>query len=147
MAGYLDHYGEGYEKGARRKKLVVIAVVAVVSVVSGLYFGLRNYRQKAKVEEFVELLRKHDYTGAYRMWGCTDAKPCRDYPLNRFMEDWGPQSANAQIPSFHITKSRSCGTGVIVMVNLGPNRDEKFWVEGSEMTIGFSPWSVCPPSR
>ena len=144
MSGYLDHYGEGYENRARRKKLTVIAVLAVVFVGGGLYFGLRNYREKAKVEEFVELLRKHDYTGAYRMWGCTDSKPCPDYPLKRFMEDWGPQSSNAQIPSFHITRSRSCGSGVIVNVNLGPNRDERLWVEDRDLTIGFSPWSVCP---
>jgi hypothetical protein len=144
MAGYLDQYGAGYEKSAKRKKLILIVALVVVFGGGGLYFGFRNYKQKAKVEEFVELLRKHDYAGAYRMWGCTDTKPCPDYPLKRFMEDWGPQSPNAQIPSFQITKTRACGSGVIVNVSLGPNRDERFWVEGSEMTIGFSPWSVCP---
>jgi hypothetical protein len=141
MSGFLDHYGEGYEQRAKRKKLI-IAVVLIVIIGSGtLYLLLRNHRQKAEVTQFFELLQKHDYVNAYRMWGCTEAKPCPDYSFNKFMDDWGP---NAQIASFHISKSRSCGSGVIITVNLGGNREERLWVESSQMTIGFSPWSVCP---
>jgi hypothetical protein len=109
----------------------------------GLYFGFRNYRQKSRIKEFVELLQKHDYTTAYSLWGCTETKPCKDYAYNRFLGDWGPQSPVGQIASFEITKARACGSGVIVNVDFG-NREERFWVEGSEMTIGYSPWSVCP---
>lgn len=144
MAGYLDHYGEGHDKRAKRNKLIMIVVLLVVFGGGGLYLGLRNYRQKSKVKQFVELLQKRDYTGAYGLWGCTESKPCPDYPINKFMEDWGPKSANAQIASFDVTKSRSCGSGVIVTVDLGQNREERFWVENKDMTIGYSPWSVCP---
>jgi hypothetical protein len=144
MSGYLDHYGEGYEKRAKRKKLIVAIVLIAVIGGGGLYFGLRNFRQKAKVTEFLELLQKREYAASYKLWGCTDATPCPDYPLNKFMEDWGPNSRNAQIASFSISKSRSCGSGVIVDVDLGRNREERFWVEGPQMTIGFSPWPVCP---
>ena len=54
------------------------------------------------------------------------------------------ESKYAQIASFDIAKSKACGSGVIVTVDLGQNREERFWVEGSEMTIGYSPWQVCP---
>lgn len=145
MSGYLDRYGEGHEQRAKRTRLIVAAVLIVVLGGGGLYIGFRNYRQKARVKQFVQLLQTHDYSGAYRLWGCTEAQPCKDYPFNKFMEDWGPQSPHAQIPSFQITKTKACGTGVIVNAELGPNRPERFWVEGSEMTIGYSPWSVCPP--
>jgi hypothetical protein len=144
MPGYLDHYGEGHEKRAKRTKLIVAIALIVVLGGGGLYLGLRNFRQKAQVRQFIQLLQMHDYAGAYRLWGCTEVKPCRDYPFDKFMEDWGPKSANAQIASFSITKSRACGSGVIVTVNLGQNREERFWVESSEMSIGYSPWSVCP---
>jgi hypothetical protein len=60
------------------------------------------------------------------------------------MADWGPKSKYAQIASFDITKSRACGSGVIVTVDLGQNREERFWVETADMTIGYSPWTVCP---
>jgi hypothetical protein len=144
MPGYLDHYGEGYEKGHKRKKLIAVVALLVIVGGSALYLTLRNFRQKAKVTEFVELLQKRDYSAAYRLWGCTEAKPCPDYSFQRFMDDWGHKSQNAQIASFHISRSRSCGTGVIVTVDFGANREERFWVESNEMTIGFSPWSVCP---
>ena len=145
MAGYLDRYGEGYEQRAKRRRLIV--VVALIAIVGGggLYLGLRNYRQKARIRQFVELVRKQDYTGAYGLWGCTETKPCPDYSYNKFMEDWGPRSAHAQIASFEISRSRACGSGVIVNVKFGGKRQERFWVEGREMTIGYSPWSVCPP--
>jgi len=144
MSGYLDHYGEGYEHRAKRTRLIVAVVLIALFGAGGVYLALRNYRQKAQVKQFVELLQQHDYTGAYRLWGCTEAKPCPDYPYKTFMEDWGPQSKYAQIASFNIAKSKACGSGVIVTVDLGQNREERLWVESSEMTIGFSPWSVCP---
>jgi len=144
MPGYLDRYGEGHEQRARRNRIIIIVVISVIVGGGGLYLGLRNFRQKSKIKQFVELLQKKDYADAYRMWGCTDSKPCPEYPYDKFLEDWGPKSSNAQIASFEITKSRSCGSGVIVTVDFGQKREERFWVEGSEMTIGFSPWSVCP---
>src|SRR5881628_1980626 len=144
MAGYLERYGEGLEQRARRKRRIIAAILIVIVGGGGLYLFLRNYRQKAQVKQFVELLQKQDYPGSYRLWGCSETTPCPDYPFNKFMEDWGPQSRYAQIDSFQITRSRACGSGVIVSVDLGHNRVERFWVEGSEMTIGFSPWPVCP---
>ena len=143
MAGYLDRYGEGHEQRAKRNKLIIIVVVAIILGGGGLYFGFRNYRQKSRIKEFVALLQKHNYTSAYSLWGCTETKPCKDYAYNRFLSDWGPQSPNAQIASFEITKARACGSGVIVNVDFG-KREERLWVEGSEMIIGYSPWSVCP---
>ena len=85
-----------------------------------------------------------DYNSAYRLWGCTETKPCPDYPFNKFMDDWGPKSKYAQIASFKIAKSRACGSGVIVTLDLGQNREERLWVETADMTIGYSPWTVCP---
>jgi hypothetical protein len=144
MSGYLDHYGEGHEQRAKRTKvLVAIGLIVLIGAVAG-YLALRNHRQKAQVGKFIELLQKQDYAGAYRLWGCTEAKACPDYPFNRFLEDWGPQSKNARIDSYSISKSRACGSGVIVTVDLGQGREERFWVETSEMTIGYSPWTVCP---
>ena len=144
MSGYLDHYGEGDEKRAKRNRLILILTLAAIIISGSLYFGLRNYRQKSRIKQFVELLQRRDYTAAYGMWGCTETTPCKDYPLSKFMEDWGPQSPNAQIPAFEITRSRSCGSGVIITVNLGGKREKRFWVESRDMVIGYSPWSVCP---
>jgi hypothetical protein len=64
------------------------------------------------------------------------------------MKDWGPQSEHADAKSFHITKTRSCGSGVIVTVdsNKGANpQEDKLWVQRDDLTIGFSPLPGCPP--
>jgi hypothetical protein len=144
VPGYLDHYGEGDEKRSKRIRLILTVAVSVLVIGGGLYLGFRNYRQKARVTEFAGLIGKHDYGAAYGLWGCTEANPCKDYPYNKFMEDWGPQSPYAQISSFEISRSRACGSGVIVTANFNGNHEERFWVEGRDMTIGYSPWSVCP---
>jgi hypothetical protein len=77
------------------------------------------------------------------MWGCTDSKPCRDYPFTDFMRDWtGPYSGNPV--NYRITKSRSCGSGVILTVEVGKSEPEKLWVQRNDLTLGYSPWPGCP---
>jgi|SRR6185295_9311544 hypothetical protein len=147
MAGYLAHYGAGEEQ---REKLIRRLVVSLILLaISGalLYFFLKNYRQEQQGARFFQLLDKHDYKAAYTLWGCSEDKPCRDYPYKTFMEDWGPESSRANINSFHIRKSRACGSGVILTVDFGKNQEEKLWVERDGLTISFSPWPGCPSGR
>ena len=147
MPGYLANYGAGDEQ--REKLIRRLIAAAVIIVVAGgiLYFFLKNFRQEQQARRFFELLEKHDYKSAYALWGCTDANPCRDYPFKSFMDDWGPQSQRGDIASYHIKKSRSCGSGVILTVDFGKGAEEKLWIERRDLTIGFSPWPGCPPGR
>ena len=147
MPGYLANYGAGDEQ--REKLIRRLIVAAVIIVVAGgiLYFFLKNFRQEQQARKFFELVEKHDYKAAYELWGCTDAKPCRDYPLRNFMDDWGPKSPHADVSSYHIRRSRSCGSGVILTVDYGKNLQDKLWVERDDLIIGFSPWPGCPPGR
>lgn len=148
MAGYLANYGAGEEQ---REKLIrrLIAGAVVVVIAGGiLYFFLKNFRQEHQARNFFEFLEKHDYKAAYTLWGCTDAKPCRDYSFQNFMDDWGPKSPHADVSSFRIKKSRSCGSGVILTVDYGKGQEpDKLWIERGDLTIGFSPWPGCPPGR
>ncbi|HKX00447.1 MAG TPA: hypothetical protein VJN43_22100 [Bryobacteraceae bacterium] len=162
MGGYLANYGAGDEAREKRTRGLLI-VAGVIVVVGGLYLLtfktpileryirvvqiLKNHRQERAIQAFFDLLRKQDYRGAYALWGCTDAKPCRDYPLTSFMEDWGPKSARTSAANYRITKSRSCGSGVIMTVDASGRPEEKLWVEKDDETIGFSPWPGCPPGR
>lgn len=147
MSGYLAHYGAGEEQRERLIRRIVVSVL-VLAVTGGiLYFFLKNYKQENQARTFFGLLEKHDYKGAYAVWGCTDATPCRDYSFNTFMEDWGPKSPRADISSYSIRKSRSCGSGVILTVDFGKGQQEKLWVERRDLTIGFSPWPGCPPGK
>lgn len=150
MAGYLDHYGAGEERREKTiKRLVLIAVVVIVAA-GVLFLIFKNYRQERQVNRFFDLLAHQDYQSAYALWGCTAANPCRDYPLAEFMKDWGPQSEHADPKSFHITKTRSCGSGVIVTVDSRKDagtREDKLWVQRDDLTIGFSPLPGCPQGQ
>ncbi|MGH9721336.1 MAG: hypothetical protein ACRD8O_14080 [Bryobacteraceae bacterium] len=142
--GYLDHYGERDARREKHWKRFWLGLIVLIVVSISAFLLLRNHKQKAQVREFIEHLQKKDYTAAYGLWGCTDAAPCRDYPFNKFMGDWGPQSRYGQIAGYNITRTRGCGSGVIVTVDFGGGREEKFWVENRDLTVTSSPWSVCP---
>jgi hypothetical protein len=160
MAAYLANYGAGEEQREKRIHRILIGA-GIVLAVAGLYLLtfktpileryiravqiIKNHREEKQTEEFLALLRKSDYKGAYRLWGCTDEKPCRDYSFKNFMDDWGTQSLRLDNPP-RITKSRACGSGVILTVSSNKG-DEILWVERDELTIGFSPWPGCPPGR
>ena len=143
MAGYLDTYGAGVDRRIKLIKTSVIAVVAAVALGAVLFYIFHNYSEEQRVKQFLAALSAKDYRVAYRMFGCTEAKPCTAYAFDKFMEDWGPAAGHD--PSHaRVTRSLSCGTGVILTVDYGQQRQEKLWVERKDKTIGFPPFDVCP---
>lgn len=142
MAGYLENYGAGDERREKIAKRAVISVVALL-VVAGLgYAFFHNYPEERQARRFFELLQAKDYTGAYALWGCTDAKPCRDYVMAEFMKDWGP--AQAPVSEVDVLDGESCGSGVIVDVDAGKAGDKKLWVERDSHILSFPPFERCP---
>lgn len=145
MSGYLDEYGE---KDARREaivKRIVLVVVLVVAIGGILYFQFRNYREKATLSTFVELLGEEQYREAYALWGCTDQQPCPEYPFSKFMEDWGPDSPHSRIEEATITRTRSCSDGIIQVLSFGEDEEVLLFVDREERVISFSPWPMCNP--
>jgi hypothetical protein len=151
MSGYFEQYGEGEERRAKQErifKLLGIALLVLLVVGGILTFIFHNYSQERQVMQFFERLQAHDYQSAYQLWVRTD-EDRKGYPLSSFLRDWGPQGEHADVSNFRITRSRSCGSGVILTVDFGrtQNQEEKLWVERNSMTIGFSPLPGCPAPR
>jgi len=145
MAGYLDQYGR---RDARREKLIKRTIAAVLAVL--LVWGLtavllHNRGENHQVVRFLDLVQNKNHPAAYRLFGCTGQTPCRDYPYEKFLEDWGPNGRFGSAGSHKVVRSRACGTGVIVTVAVN-GKDEQFWVEKNSKTVGFSPWPSCPES-
>jgi len=144
MAGYLDQYGAGEERRGKIIRNLVIAAVTLVVVGGSLFFYFHNWREERQVMNFMNLLNAKDYKAAYALFGCTDQKPCRYYPFDKFMEDWGPASGHTGYNQARITRSRSCGSGVLLTVDYGKSQQEKLWVERVDKSIGFPPVQGCP---
>jgi len=141
MSGYLDNYGAGEERRENIIKKALIALAVLIVVGAPLLYIFHNIRQEHRLKQFFSLLAVHDYKAAYALWGCTDAKPCRGYSLNDFMQDWGPNKGDPT--KFRITRSKSCGSGVILNVDFGNERNI-LWVQRNNLVIGFSPFPGCP---
>lgn len=141
MSGYLETYGAGEERREKIIKIIVFSLLAVILIGGPLTFIFYDYRQESQVKKFFSLLEAHDYQAAYALWGCTPSHPCSGYPMSSFLEDWGPKQ---NIQNVRIPRSRSCGSGVIITVDVNPNRQEKLWVQKDDLTIGFSPFEGCP---
>lgn len=147
MSSYLEAYGADEEQRARRlqrikRSIAGLALLIVTALV--LYAVFKNYPEQRQVKAFIENLRKQDYQAAYRMFGCTEATPCRDYSFQKFMDDWGPKSHHADTASAHIGLSQSCGTGVILRVDYNGAEPVPLWVERSTHVVSFAPWPECP---
>jgi len=146
MAGYLDHYGAGEEQREKIIKRLVLALVILVVGGGIAFFVFHNYRQERQVSRFFELLQAKQYDAAYALWIRNDADR-RGYPMTSFLQDWGPQSPHADVSHYKISRSRSCGSGVILTVDFGTSQQEKLWVQRDDLTLGFSPLPGCPAPR
>ena len=144
MAGYLEQYGAGDERRIKIVKTAVISVLTLAIAGGALSFIFHNYREESRVKQFYALLKAKDYKGAYALFGCTDTQPCRYYGFDKFQEDWGPNTGHDDLSNVRISRSRSCGSGVLLTVEYGANQQEKLWVERHDMSIGFPPVQGCP---
>jgi len=124
----------------------VISLVALIVLGGTGFFVFHNYRQEHQVKRFFALLEQRDYQAAYVLWVRTESDR-RGYTYEDFLKDWGPQGDHRDVSDLHISKSRSCGNGVILTVDFGKNQKEKLWVAREDLTIGFSPLPGCPPPR
>jgi len=152
MSSYLEAYGASEELRARRIrwiKTTSIVVVCVLIVGLTLYGLLKNRSEEQQAKLFAQLLSQNDYSGAYRLWGCTDNTPCPNYPFGKFMDDWGPKSPHADESAAEIGLSQSCGSGmgsgvVIRLDYKGSEQPVTLWVDSSTKVISFAPWEECP---
>jgi len=149
MESYLESWAAIEERKARnreRLKRGAIAMVCVVVVALFLYAIFKNRHQEQQVKIFLRHLENHQYQDAYRMWGCSEQTPCRDYALPKFMEDWGPNSPYANPASARIGLSQSCGNSAFIRLEYPKAEAVGLMVDRSTEVITFAPsdWVECP---
>ncbi len=144
MAGYLDQYGAGEDqRNTIIFRTVGILLIAAIAVSLGWYL-FKNHHQEGVVKRFLGDVRRGDYQAAYRDWGCGRANTCSGYPFDKFMSDWGPGNNAPNASLLHLSDSESCNNGVLLTVDVNPNREEALWVDKGSDEISFAPYPVCP---
>jgi hypothetical protein len=144
MSGYLAGYGVGDEKRERRRKRIILASIAVV-VLGGLSYALlHNFFEERAAKRFLSDLRSGQYQAAYRMWGCTEQTPCRDYAFDRFMADWGPQGTYRDPNKLSFGPADSCGGGVVMTLEYPEVEPAGLYIDRSTKVLSYAPWPRCP---
>jgi hypothetical protein len=143
VGSYLQQYGAGDERRIRIIKTIVIASVAVLALLIAAYFFFRNYPEKQIIKRFLAEVNSRNYAAAYRDWGCTTSKPCRDYDYNRFMEDWGPKVSSP----WKIASVDGCKSFVTVNVQAKGAELQSLMVQRGTHVMGFAPAPECQERR
>jgi hypothetical protein len=144
MAGYLDQYGAGEEERNRIVSRLFISLIVLGIVGALAWYVFEFHHEEGLVKAFVAATRRGDFESAYRAWGCTPQKPCGGYPLQKFMDDWGPKSSAPDPKVFGVVADEACNNGVIFTLAVNAKRREKLWVTQGSDEIDFSPYPVCP---
>jgi hypothetical protein len=144
MSSYLEEYGEAQARYSRKLRWLILTPLAVIIVGTALYFQFRDYGEYRRAKHFLALVQSKDYKGAYALWGCTDQKPCRQYPFVEFMKDWGPDSSFQHPEQARISDTKGCKGGVINTVHTADQKDIQLWVDRQSGEIGFAPWRLKP---
>ena len=155
MSSYLEEYAGGEIRAAKRERIVkwLLIVIALCLVTAGVDWilarlgkaNLSDFREQRQASKFFDALRARDYDGAYRLWGCDPARPCRDYGMDKFMEDWGPHGLMSDTSNIHTDVIRHCQTGIIETVRFGKSEPVNLFVNSADLVVGFAPWPVCEP--
>lgn len=143
MGGFLDTYGQAEARRERKLKLALLAALASVIVGVGAYWLIHDFREKRQVALFLRLVGEHKYEDAYRLWGCDPAHPCRDYNMEKFLEDWGPKSPYGNVAKARVRRTRSCEDGVIQILEYGPGDEVYLYVDRQNRHISYSPFGYC----
>lgn len=144
MGSYLDNYGVKDAKRERLIKRILLSLLTVMVVSVTLWFFFRDYREEGRIRDFLAALQRKDFPAAYEMFGCSQANPCRDYGYERFLEDWGPNSAAADPSAIQREKVKSCDHGIIQVLKV-KGEEIILYVDRENLTVNFSPWPVCTP--
>jgi len=146
-------YDERKEK--LKRTLIIGSAVTVVTLVlltlAGYVLGhgwlFTNLPAEHKVDRFFTALEAKDYSKAYAIYTNDDdfaqhPDQHKDYPLQRFTEDWTTESpVGAPITSHHVDISKTdgsgtFGTGIIVAVRVNANNKKIFmWYQKSDHTL------------
>lgn len=138
---YLDEYDSPRPAFDRLVRWIGIAMLAGIVGYSFYWLFFRNWREERQVRGFLEQVQNRQFEEAYSRWGCSVAEPCKFYPYDEFLEDWGPGSPMDPVSSFELGRSYTQeDSGVIIEVWINGEKQPNMWVESDTQAISFFPY-------
>ena len=138
--GYLDQYDQGPWGFDKLVKAVALLLVASILGYCVYWLFFRNWSEERVARAFLETVQQKQFERAYSYWGCTVDDPCRYYPYDEFLEDWGPESPLGGMRGFELGRSYTQPKGVIIEVTIDGRRQPNLWVESETEIISFFPY-------
>lgn len=136
---YLDSYAGRGLVAERIVKYGLLALALAALLGATYYVFFRNWREELQARRFFRLLEGKSYEQAYDLWGCSVAEPCRYYPYDEFLEDWGPEAPYGSLDSFSLVRSYTMSTGVRLRYSINGREGPPLWIERGPDRISFAP--------
>ena len=138
----MEYLGAYDSQSVLFERIVRVALIglAAAALLGGFYYMFfRNWQEERQATAFFELLQERRYEEAYRMWGCSVEEPCRYYPYEEFLEDWGPEAPFGELSHYSLGRSYTQPGGVILRYTINGARGDPLWIELDPPTIHFAP--------
>lgn len=134
----LDAPAYDARRAKRRKVLgIAIAIIVLVAIVGVLYWP--RYTARRTVNRFFQELERKNYQEAYAIW---KANP-KLYPMDTFMQDWGPNSKWGTITSYSIDQlglppgGHASGLVALVEINGIASDEARIWIQNGTQELSF----------
>ena len=137
---YFDEYGQDDARRERFFKILVAALLISIALGFLYYVFFRNWREEWQARRFLYALQAGEYENAYQYWGCSIEEPCRFYPYDEFLEDWGPESPLGKVEDFSLGHSYTQRSGVIIALEINGQVHPNLWVDRETKAVGFYPY-------
>lgn len=138
----MDYLGGYATKGLLAERIVkaVLIALAVVALLGAVYYVFfRNWQEELQARRFFRLLQAKQYEDAYVMWGCSVQEPCRYYPYEEFLEDWGPDAPYGTLDEYALGRSFTQVRGVRLRYSINGADGPPLWIERNPDKISFAP--------
>jgi hypothetical protein len=130
---------------ARRRRVLIIAVVILVLAGAWVAYHLRDYPERSAVDKFFTALQGQKYEDAYGIWfhdpdWRQHPQKYSQYPYNDFYRDWGPGGEWGLVKSHAVDCSVATDSGAIVQVTVNQRAEHAYvYVMKSDKSLSFSP--------
>ena len=138
--GYLEQYETGYPLFENILRWGAYVLMSTVLLGSFYWLFFRNWVEERQAKQFLALVQEQSDQEAYERWGCTEESPCKFYPYEEFLEDWGPDSPLGAVNSFSLGRSYAQRGGAIIEVFINDRKQPNLWVDGDTGEISFFPY-------